>query len=119
MTWGRVGRLAERWPPRTTSNAPGRPSASTPEPKGGARCVERARWDLRGRRPATTVATAIAQLRRHINLTPRAHGGPRSDSWNGWLSQGASPRDRARLRIAPMARRDVPARFAHTGGGIG
>jgi len=56
--------------------------------QGAARCVERPRWALRGRRPATTVATAIAQLRRHINLTPRAPCGPRSDSWNGWLSQG-------------------------------
>ena len=32
--------------------------ASTPEPKGGARCVSSARRDLRGGRPATVVPTA-------------------------------------------------------------
>jgi hypothetical protein len=36
-----------------------RTPASTPEPKAGAQCVRRARWDLRGGPPATAVPTAI------------------------------------------------------------
>jgi hypothetical protein len=41
--------------------------ASMPEPKGGAQCVRRARWDLRGGAPATAVPTAT--------LKPHGDGG--------------------------------------------
>ena len=61
ITWERTRRLADRWlphPPGTPSSRPRR--ALTPEPKGGAQCVRRARWDLCGGPLATAVPTAIA-----------------------------------------------------------
>src|SRR5205807_10356040 len=41
------------------SSIPGQACASTLAPEAGAQCARRARWDLRGGRPATAVPTAI------------------------------------------------------------
>ena len=49
--------------------------ASTPEPKAGAQCVRRARWDLRGGRPATAVPTAIASTASRSPSTTRRSPG--------------------------------------------
>ena len=60
ITWERMRRLADRWLPPPANPAPlARTCASTPEPKGGAQCVRRARWDLCGGPSATAVPTAI------------------------------------------------------------
>ena len=60
MTWERMRRFADRWLPLARIHASlARRRASTPEPKAGAQCVRRARWDLRGGRRATGVPTAI------------------------------------------------------------
>ena len=45
--------------PPPASCIPGPTRALTPEPKAGAQCVRRARWDLRGGPPARAVPTAI------------------------------------------------------------
>ena len=44
--------------------------ALTPEPKGGAQCVRRARWDLCGGPPATAVPTAMTGLKTKAAYLP-------------------------------------------------
>ena len=52
MTWERMRRIADAMAtPSPHPSSLAAPRALTPEPKAGAQCVRRARWDLRGGRP--------------------------------------------------------------------
>ena len=62
INWDRMDRIATRWLPPARVMHPFPDVRFAPEPKAGAQCVSRARWDLCGGPPARAVPTAIRRV---------------------------------------------------------